>query len=222
MNKENRSFGRIRGRNINQNKLNFLNNILPKYQIIIENNQLKNYPKNDQTTFFEIGFGYGEHTIHKAILYPNVNFIACETYINGIISILDKIEKNNLKNVFIYNQDARILLEQIQDNSIDKFFILFPDPWPKKKQNKRRIINDNFINLLVKKLKKNGKLLFSSDIIDYIEWTINIIHNKLKFNFDINNLENCKTEPKDWITTRYQNKAIKEGRECYFLEFIKE
>ena len=221
MNREIRSFGRIKGRTINQNKLNILNNVLPIYQITIENNKIKNFPNDDKKIFFEIGFGYGEHTIHQAILNPNINIVSCETYINGVISLLDKIEKNNIKNIFIYNKDARILLEKIDNNSLDKIFILFPDPWPKNKQNKRRIINEKFIDLIKLKLKNNGILFFASDILDYVKWTINFTKNKLQSNFEIDNLDNCKKEPDWWIKTRYQEKAIKEGRDCYFLEFIK-
>ena len=103
------------------------------------------------------------------------------------------------------------------DHSIDKIFILFPDPWPKKKQNKRRIINSNFIDLVKLKLKNGGILFFASDILNYVEWTIDFAKDKLQPLF--NNIEDCKKEPEWWIKTRYQQKAIKEGRESYFLKF---
>ena len=76
---------------------------------------------------------------------------------------------NNLK---VFYGDARLLIENLEDNSLDKIFVLFPDPWPKKKHNKRRIINENFLNLISKKLKSGGELFFASDIINYVEWTI--------------------------------------------------
>ncbi len=110
-----------------------------------------------------------------------------------------------------------MLLEKLPNNSLDKIFILFPDPWPKKKQNKRRIISEDFIEIVKTKLKNGGILFFASDILNYIEWTNEIVSTILKPLFD--NIENCKKEPVWWIKTRYQEKAILENRESYFLEF---
>ena len=213
-----RSFGRIRGRKLKDSKINKLDNILPKYLIKIEEDKIINLPTNNKL-LFEIGFGYGEHTLHQAKLHPDYNIIACETYINGVLSLLDKIEENKINNINIYNLDARYLLEKMPDNSIDIIYILFPDPWPKKKQNKRRIINAEFIDLVKSKLKKCGILFFASDILNYVEWTMEFVFGKLKPTF--NNIEECKKEPQWWIRTRYQEKAIRENRESYFLEFRK-
>lgn len=210
-----RSFGRIKSRKLTENKINVLDNILPLYRLKEE--EINNIFNTKNITFFEIGFGYGEHTVHQAKLNPQANIIACETYINGVLSIISKIEKEKINNIKIFNGDARLLLEKIPDHSIDKIFILFPDPWPKKKQNKRRIINGEFIDLVRKKLKIGGILFFASDISNYVEWTFNYASGKLQPLF--NSLENCKKEPEWWIKTRYQEKAIKEGRESYFLEF---
>ena len=215
-----RTFGRIRSRGFSETKIDKLNNVLPKYSVKInENGTVENFPSKCNKLFFEIGFGYGEHTAHQALLNKDVEIVACETYINGVLSLLDKIETNNIENIRIFNGDARLLLEKMPNNSIDKVFILFPDPWPKKRQNKKRIINDEFLNLLKQKLKDNGTLFFASDILDYVEWTLNFANGKFKKMFD--NLEECKREPEWWIKTRYQTKAIKEGRESYFLEFKK-
>lgn len=210
-----RSFGRIKSRKLTENKINVLDNILPSYQLKEE--EINNIFNTKNITFFEIGFGYGEHTVHQAKLNPQVNIIACETYINGVLSIISKIEKEKINNIKIFNGDARLLLEKIPDHSIDKIFILFPDPWPKKKQNKRRIINGEFIDLVRKKLKIGGILFFASDISNYVEWTFNHASGKLQPLF--NSIKDCKKEPEWWIKTRYQEKAIKEGRESYFLEF---
>lgn len=210
-----RSFGRIKSRKLTENKINVLDNILPSYQLKEE--EINNIFNTKNITFFEIGFGYGEHTVHQAKLNPQVNIIACETYINGVLSIISKIEKEKINNIKIFNGDARLLLEKIPDHSIDKIFILFPDPWPKKKQNKRRIINGEFIDLVRKKLKIGGILFFASDISNYVEWTFNYASGKLQPLF--NSIKDCKKEPEWWIKTRYQEKAIKEERESYFLEF---
>jgi len=212
-----RSFGRIKSRKLKDSKLEKLKVIFPKYRIEINDDKILNMPEGCEKLYFEIGFGYGEHTIHQALLNENYGIIACETYINGVLSLLDKIESQSVKNVRIYNGDARILLEKMPDNLIDKVFVLFPDPWPKKKQHKRRIINDEFLDTLRKKIKTNGTLFFASDILDYVESMSKTTIAKFEPLFE--NIEDCKKEPDWWIRTRYQQKAINEGRESYFLEF---
>ena len=217
-NRKIRSFGRIKSRKLKDSKVEKLEIILPKYRIEIgDNDKILNLPEKYEKLYFEIGFGYGEHTTHQATLNKGYGIVACETYVNGVLSLIDKIEENKIENIRIYNSDARILLEKMPDHSIDKMFILFPDPWPKKKQNKRRIINDEFLDILKKKLKIGGTLFFASDILNYVEWTFDFAKNKFEPLFD--NIEECKTEPDWWIRTRYQQKAINEGRESYFLEF---
>lgn len=212
-----RSFGRIKGRKLSNNKINTLDNILPIYQVENNKEYLSKLINKEDNIFFEIGFGYGEHTTHQAKLNPKTKIIACETYINGVLSLISKIKEEKIENVKLYNGDARLLLENMPDHSIDKIFILFPDPWPKKKQNKRRIINSEFIDLVKLKLKNDGILFFASDILNYVEWTIDFTKDKLQPLF--NNIEDCKKEPEWWIKTRYQQKAIRERRESYFLEF---
>lgn len=212
-----RSFGRIKSRKFSDIKLEKLEKTLPQYLIKMKNEKIYGLPKNYDKLYFEIGFGYGEHAIHQAMLNKNCGIIACETYSNGVLSLLDKIESNGVKNIGIYNWDARELLEKMPNSSIDKIFILFPDPWPKKKQNKKRIINLEFLDLLKLKLKNDGTLFFASDIIDYVEWTMNLAKDKFQALFK--DLNECKKEPEWWIKTRYQEKAIIEGRESYFLEF---
>lgn len=213
-----RSFGRVRGRKLKDSKVEKIDSLLPKFEIKIqEDGGLSNLPDGYEKLYFEVGFGYGEHTAHQAMLNRDCGIIGCETYINGVLSLLDKIEENGIENIRIYNGDARLLLEKMPDHSIDKIFVLFPDPWPKKRQNKRRIINDEFLDLVKSKLKEGGVLFFASDILNYVEWTIEFA--KKKFTPAFSGLEECKKEPEWWIRTRYQQKAIREGRESYFLEF---
>jgi len=214
-----RSFGRIKSRKLSDNKKNTIKNILPQYQIKIEKDKIINFPTNDKKNILEIGFGSGEQITNLSIKNENFNFIGCETYINGVISLIDKIKQNDIKNIQIFNNDARILLEKIPDNSLYEIFILFPDPWPKKKQNKRRIINEEFLKLIEKKLENNGVLFFASDIFNYVEWTYDIAKNIFSPLF--NDFEQCKNDPDWWVKTKYQTKAIKAGRQCYFLRFKK-
>ena len=215
-----RSFGRIKGRTISDKKENDLINLLPNYSISIEAEKIINNFEDKDNLWLEIGFGYGEHTYFQAKNNPNVNIIACEAYINGILSLLRKINDDKINNVKIFNGDARILLENLEDNSLERVFVLFPDPWPKKRHNKRRIINDKFLDVLSKKMKNGGNFLFASDIENYVEWTIDFAEKNENFVPKFSTIEDCKQRPTDWIITRYAEKAIKEGRELYFLNFL--
>lgn len=211
-----RTFGRIKSRTLSESQKSKIEQLFPKFKI--EENNFKIPSENNKKLFFEIGFGYGEHTIHQALLNKDANILACETYINGVLSLLDKINTEKVENIKIFNGDARLLLEKMPDNSIDKMFILFPDPWPKKRQHKKRIITESFLKLVKSKLKNDGTILFASDIFNYVEQVYTLGKEVLKPLF--NNVEECKKEPEWWIKTRYQQKAIKEGRESYFLTFI--
>jgi len=228
-----RSFGRIKTRTLSKGKQKKLDELLPKISIKIVTPHLLRgkkplnpatlFNKNTKEIWLEIGFGFGEHIYGQAEKSENKNigFIGCETHINSIVSLLGKIEKTNTKNIKIFNGDARLLLENLTDNSLSKVFILFPDPWPKKKHHKRRIINEEFLELLHKKMKSNSTFIFASDIDNYINWTIEKVRNHNKFSFPAKSKEDCENEPNGWICTRYQQKAIREGRKSRWLKFHK-
>ena len=204
-NKENiRSFGRINGRG----KID--HDLLDNMEYLIDENYK---PAKSAINHLEIGFGYGESLLARAVKNVNINYIGCEAYAKGIINLYKGIKSNNINNVKIFNGDARLLLKNLEQNTIDEIFILFPDPWPKKKQNKRRIISDDFLKLVANKLKHGGKLFFATDIENYLDWTMEKLKNNGSFDIVLST-----KEPDWWVKTKYQEKAIKEGRESTFLE----
>lgn len=213
-NKKNiRSFGRINSRGILNTEKEIINTVLPTYSIDL------NYKTDiNKINYLEIGFGYGESIAERAKNNNQINYIACETYIKGVLNLLNLIKINNISNIKIFNGDARLLLDNLQNNSLDMVFILFPDPWPKKKHYKRRIINENFLEIISKKLKNNGHLFFASDIDGYINWTIEKVKNNNNF-IELFNISTYENEPQWWIKTKYQIKAINEGRKPKFLEW---
>jgi tRNA (guanine-N7-)-methyltransferase len=207
-NKKNiKSFGRIGARGVDKEKIS------DKYFIDLDHKLDKN-----KINHLEIGFGYGESIVERAIKNVNINYIGCEVYTKGIANLINLIEKNNVRNISIFNGDARLLMENLTDKSLDMVFILFPDPWPKKRHHKRRIINGDFLNIISNKLKIGGRLFFASDIDDYVSWSIENVDNSGCFKrlFDENN---CGNEPDWWIKTKYQVKAIGENRSTKFLEW---
>ncbi|MDR2077545.1 MAG: tRNA (guanosine(46)-N7)-methyltransferase TrmB [Rickettsiales bacterium] len=209
-----RSFGRINNRKIGPQTQFLLANVLPKYSLDMYE-PVPGATKN----YLEIGFGYGESIAARAEVDPRANYIGCETYMRGVANLAKLILTKNLANVHIFNGDARILLERLDENHLDGIFILFPDPWPKQKQRKKRIVNDNFLWLARKKLKNGGILFFASDSREYAESVLKMIRGGNFFTPNFTSLENCKDEPTWWIETKYQKKARELNSEIYFMEF---
>ncbi len=207
-----RSFGRIKSRKLSDHKNKLYNNLLPLYQ--------KDF-LNKNNLILEIGFGFGDFTFELAKNNPNLNLIAAETHINGVINLLSKLEKEPLNNISIFKEDVRIILEKLPNNVLDQIYILFPDPWPKVKHHKRRIINQDFLNLLAKKTKKNAKLIIATDHDSYKRWIMNVIINNNEFTWNAKNNKDWQEFPQDWIYTKYQKKAEKEGRKSIYLELIR-
>jgi len=176
------------------------------------------FPAPAATLWFEIGFGGGEHLAEQARQHPDINFIGCEPYINGMAALLTAIEQGGLTNVRLYDNDARLVLEKLPDNSIERLFILFPDPWPKARHNKRRIISEPSLALFYKKLKPGGLLRIATDHVDYGEWIAGQLAAFAKFKLSESDLYKI---PADWVKTRYQAKAAVEGRKPMFFNGIK-
>lgn len=170
----------------------------------------------------EIGFGMGASLIEQAVAFPEKNFIGIEVHRPGVGSILNAIDKNKLSNIRIYNHDAvEVLKHCIPDNAIDKIQIFFPDPWPKKKHHKRRIIQNEFIDLLNQKLKPKGVLHLATDWQNYAEWMME----KLSVAQHFKNLageQQFYPRPEDRPLTKFENRGEKLGHAVWDLLFQKE
>lgn len=213
-----RSFGRIKSRKLSDHKQNIFSNSLQKYLLDEERDAAF---LNHKNLVLEIGFGFGDFTFEFAKNNSDVNLIACETHINGIVNLLGKLDAEPLENIRIYKEDARILIQNLPDNIFDKVHILFPDPWPKFKHYKRRLINSEFLDLLSKKIKKSGKLIIATDHNSYKEWILNATISRSDFFWIAQKPQDWEEFPQDWTYTKYQKKAAREGRESAYLEFHK-
>jgi tRNA (guanine-N7-)-methyltransferase len=210
-----RSFGRIKSRKLSDHRQDLYDNLLRKYEFDLKNKDFL----TKKPLILEVGFGFGDFTFEFAKNNQEANLIAGETHINGIVNLLSKLEVEPLDNVKIYEPDIRLLLEELDDNIFDKIYILFPDPWPKSKHYKRRLINNVFIDMLSKKIKKNGKLIIATDHDSYKEWIMSVMINREDFLWNASKASDWKTFPDDWICTKYQHKALREGRDSIYLEF---
>jgi len=170
---------------------------------------------NDEGVWLEIGFGGGEHLAHQAELHPDINFVGAEPFINGIAKLLALIEEKRLTNIRIYDGDARYLLEALPDASLERIYLLYPDPWPKTRHAKRRLVSAETLAHFYRLLRPRGLFLFASDIANYVDWTREHISALGGFTE-----AGESTQPfENWVRTRYETKAKREGRETVYLQF---
>ncbi|MGB0575215.1 MAG: tRNA (guanosine(46)-N7)-methyltransferase TrmB [Alphaproteobacteria bacterium] len=177
------------------------------------------FAENTQEIWLEIGFGSGEHLAQQAIDNPAVGFIGCEPYINGVARLLSDIDKHNLTNVRIYRDDARILLRALADASIGRIFILFPDPWPKLRHRKRRIIGPSTIPSLCRLMLDGTELRIATDDPSYKEWILQHMLACEEFEWRARHPRDWRERPADWPATRYEMKANTAGRQCSYFMF---
>ena len=203
------SFGRTKSRRIRDNAKRILDEGLPKYTFT-------ELPKNKEV-WLEIGFGGGEHLLHQAKNNRDVFIIGCEPFINGTIKLLRGLEDDKLDNVRIFKGDFRILAEQLPNDLFSKVFVLFPDPWPKKKQNKRRIISHETLDLLIKLAKNKADMRIATDHVDYAKWIAAHITSHKGITWQASCKADWQTQPTDHIETKYQKKALNEGRNPVFF-----
>ncbi|MBE6447229.1 MAG: tRNA (guanosine(46)-N7)-methyltransferase TrmB [Alphaproteobacteria bacterium] len=214
------SFGRKRARGLSTTQKNNLDSLAEKFGISLADTNLDPHSIFDNrfsSIFVEIGFGGGEHLIQNSILHQNIGFIGCEPFENGVANTYKNISNNNLLNVRIFKGDARLLLNQFKNDTIKRFYVLFPDPWPKKKHHKRRLLSVDFLKLLQKKATSDGELVIATDSEDYM---LNILENLkiAKICDDITDLSQLSNKPKWFLETRYEQKALQQGKQCYYIK----
>ena len=174
------------------------------------------HPPVDEV-WMEIGFGSGEHLAMQAARNPHVGFIGCEPYINGLAQLLKHIDSAKPTNIRLWNDDAVALLERFPDHSLSRLFILFPDPWPKSRHHKRRLVSDSMLDLVATKMRPGGELRLATDHVEYAEWMEEHLSRHTQFQAITTD---TTTPPEDWIKTRYQQKAEEEGRGAIFFRYV--
>jgi tRNA (guanine-N7-)-methyltransferase len=167
--------------------------------------------------WLEVGFGGGEHLAELAEQYPRTGFIGCEVFENGIVKLLAQVARRRLGNVRIFADDARLLIEALPPASIGRVFILFPDPWPKRRQQKRRIISPASLDRLAEIMSDNAELRLATDDPDYLCWMLECITAQPAFEWLARRPADWRERPPDWPSTRYEKKALTAGRRPAFL-----
>ncbi|MEQ8746462.1 tRNA (guanosine(46)-N7)-methyltransferase TrmB [Pyruvatibacter sp.] len=213
-------YGRAKGKALSPRQQKLFAGVLPRVAVP----QTK--PLDPYTVFscvcavhLEIGFGGGEHLIARARQNPDTGFIGCEPFLNGVAKTLAAIEEHDVGNVRLHHGDARDVLDRLETASLDRVYLLYPDPWPKTRQNKRRFVGADTLESLARVIRPGGILEIASDIPDYIVWTLREIAADGHFTECAGN--DRATPPDAWPGTRYEAKALREGRTPCYLEFAR-
>jgi tRNA (guanine-N7-)-methyltransferase len=167
----------------------------------------------------EIGFGGGEHLAWQAARAPDAGFIGAEPFVNGVAKLLQKIEDGGLANVRVHHGDARPLLEAAPSSRFARIYALYPDPWPKRRHFKRRLASPWFFAEAARLLIRGGELRIASDVPDYVRWTLMHARRAAEFEWTAERADDWRVRPDDWPPTRYEAKALRDGRTPAYLRF---
>ncbi len=219
------SFGRNRGRSLRPYQQKLVDELLPKLHCHPEAASkeivkiLRLAPQAPLSPIaLEIGFGAGEHLLAQARHQPDTLWIGCEPFINGVAKCLAGVDRDGLSNIRLYTRDARELIDALPDACIDSAFILFPDPWPKLRHQKRRLVNHDTLARLARIHKPGGRLLLATDHEDYALWMFEHLRATPHYQWLGECRADWQTPPADWTETKYQRKTSAEGRPPVFLE----
>lgn len=231
-------YGRRKGRIIRKAKTTLLDAFLPQIKItsdtVFDKQTLFGVPVKE--TALEIGFGDGQHIAGQAKNNPQNGYIGAEVFQNGVANLLTLItgikegtnlpdnislEKDRVDNIRVFDDDIRLLFKQIPDGFLDKVFVLFPDPWPKKRHAHRRFINPDNLAEIARILRPGGILRIATDHKIYKGWALRQLAANPNFSWTAKCGNDWKKEPADWVKTKYQQKAIREGRRPVFLDFAR-
>ncbi|MEI8295510.1 MAG: tRNA (guanosine(46)-N7)-methyltransferase TrmB [Alphaproteobacteria bacterium] len=213
----NRVYGRRQSRPLRKNKKQLMATLLPQLCIDLD----EPFVPPTKPLWLEIGFGGGEHMAAIAQANPDVCFIGCDPFINGVASLLKSIDTLALHNIRIAHHDARNVLLWIPDAALSRIYILFPDPWPKQRHNKRRLIKAETLTQLARVLQPGGQLVIATDHADYLKWIQEVFEQQSYFHADLQGRADIYERPQTWVASRYEEKALAAGRHPGYMVFFK-
>jgi len=207
-----RFYGRRKGKALTVKRQNDLEEVSSKYFITMDSSNEEIDPSSlfsfkPKEIWLEVGFGNGEHLAHQAKNNPEVGLIGCEPFLNGVAALASEIKKNDIKNILIWPEDARLVMNRLKKHSLDRFYLLHADPWPKTRHHKRRFIQTEMLDLISTLLKKEAELRMATDHAGLAEWILDKTYHHPNFEWLAKCASDWQNPPDDWIDTRYCNKG---------------
>ncbi len=217
-----RFFGRSKGKTLRKAQSAIWAEGLSRLKIVLGPQPLDPgalFPWPPKAIRLEIGFGGGEHLIHRAAENPETGFIGIEPFVNGMAKLMMEVDRRQIGNIRVFDEDATRLLRKLPSGSIAEIDLLYADPWPKRRQRKRRFVSKESLGLIARALAPGGIFRFASDIDDYVGWTLARIIPMAEFRWEASAAPDWTAPYAGWPGTRYEAKAINEGRIPSYLTF---
>jgi tRNA (guanine-N7-)-methyltransferase len=219
-----RFYGRRLGRPLRPGLKALIETLLPRVGVVLPGPGRRLEPRDlfggaPGPVWLEIGFGGGEHLAWQAAQHPEVGLIGAEYFLQGVARLLRQIAQGGLDNVRIYHGDGRDLLDALPERSLDRVFVLFPDPWPKTRHQKRRLVQDETLDRLAAVMKDGVELRLATDDMAYLSWMLERLVAHPDFEWLGRGPTDWRRRPSDWPPTRYESKALEQGRRPVFLRF---
>jgi tRNA (guanine-N7-)-methyltransferase len=217
-----RLYGRSRGKSLRAGQERLLAEALPQFSIAPETLVAgRAFPEPPREVWLEIGFGAGEHLIEQAKANPDVGVLGCDPFLNGVVATLASLKREQLSNVRLWRGDAQTIIEFAPDAFFSRVFILYPDPWPKRRHHKRRIIAAGMIEALARVTRRGAELRFATDVDDYAGWTLARFLASPHFRWAATRADDWRRPWREWRPTRYEAKARSERRQSVYLTFVR-
>jgi tRNA (guanine-N7-)-methyltransferase len=220
-----RSYGRRKAKPLSARKERLIGELLPRLRLDLTKAPPRSlaalFAKSVKEVWLEIGFGSGEHLLWQAERQKDVGFIGCEPFINGMASLLGAVETSGVATIRVHDGDARDVLAWLPDGSIGRIFLLFPDPWPKRRQQKRRLLARETVREFARVLVPGGEFRFASDSGDYAAKALMLARANGDFVWKAARPADWRERAADWPETRYERKALSDGRKAVYLRFTK-
>ena len=219
-----RLYGRRLGKPLRPGRQALVDDLLPQLRIDLPEDPgtldpATLFDHDCRECWLEIGFGKGEHLAWQAENNPDIGLMGVEPFINGMASLLAEVDDRKLTNVRLFDDDAALLLDSLQPASLSRVFVLFPDPWPKSRHHKRRFIRPDNLDRISRALKPGGELRIGTDHDDYGTWILRHMVKRPDFDWLAESPADWRARPDDWPQTRYEAKALRQGRSSIYLRY---
>jgi tRNA (guanine-N7-)-methyltransferase len=217
-------YGRRKGKTLRPRQAGLVETLLPRLRLDLSRpiaTPFDQFPRRPGELWLEIGFGGGERLAADALSHPQRGFFGCEPFINGVAKLLVEIEHFGLENIRLHPGDAGDLIDRLPENCLSGVYLLYPDPWPKRRHKERRFVSDAMLARLARVMRPGAELRFATDIDDYAAWTLARVLRSPDFLWPALSFRDWTTPWAGWVQTRYEAKALREGRQPAYLTFIR-
>jgi tRNA (guanine-N7-)-methyltransferase len=218
-------YGRRTGHRLRPGRRRLLDELLPKLQVSLPLDGTLDpgslFAHRPERLWLEIGFGGGEHLAAQAAAHPQIGLIGCEPFVSGVARLLSLIDAQGLSNIRLFTDDARLLMRALPDGCLERIFVLFPDPWPKTRHHKRRIVNAATAAEFVRLLRPEGQVRLATDDMNYARAMLLALRGRPELRWQAKRAPDWRERPPGWPMTRYEGKALADGRPCVYLSFLR-